>query len=101
VVSNPPYIASAEVATLEPEVREHDPRRALDGGADGLSAYRAVAADAPRLLGVAGHLVLEIGAGQEQAVTSLLVAGGLAMAAMRPDLSSTVRALAACPAPVS
>jgi release factor glutamine methyltransferase len=101
VVSNPPYIASAEIATLEPEVREHDPRRALDGGADGLAAFRAVAADAPRLLGVAGHLVLEIGAGQEQAVTSLLEAGGLAMAAMRPDLSSTIRALAVRRASVS
>jgi release factor glutamine methyltransferase len=101
VVANPPYIASAEIATLEPEVREHDPRRALDGGADGLSAYRALAADAARLLGAAGHLVLEIGAGQEQAVTNLLEAGGLAMAATRPDLSSTIRALAARPASVA
>ena len=47
VVSNPPYVASGEIAALAPEVR-HDPRRALDGGADGLGCYRAIAGDAPR-----------------------------------------------------
>jgi release factor glutamine methyltransferase len=99
VVSNPPYIASAEIATLSIEVREHDPRRALDGGADGLSAYRVIAADARRLLGPTGHLVIEIGAGQEHEVAGLLKAEGLAMAATRPDLSSVVRALAARPTP--
>jgi release factor glutamine methyltransferase len=95
VVSNPPYIASGDIATLGIEVREHDPRRALDGGADGLSAYRVIAGDAPRLLGPTGHLVIEIGAGQEHDVAALLEAEGLAMAARRPDLSSVVRALAA------
>jgi release factor glutamine methyltransferase len=97
VVSNPPYIASGDIATLGIEVREHDPHRALDGGADGLSAYRIIAADAPRLLGPTGHLVIEIGAGQEHDVAALLEAEGLAMAARRPDLSSVVRALAAGP----
>jgi release factor glutamine methyltransferase len=97
VVSNPPYIASAEIATLASEVREHDPRGALDGGTDGLSAYRAIAADAPRLLRPTGHLIVEIGAGQEQAVTAVLEAEGLAMAATRADLSSVMRALAAAP----
>ena len=77
VVSNPPYIASAEIATLAPEVREHDPRGALDGGADGLTAYRAIAADARRLLRPSGHLVVEIGAGQEQAVTACWKPKGL------------------------
>ena len=74
VVSNPPYVASADIATLAPEVREHDPRHALDGGADGLAAYRAIAADAPRLLEPGGHLVVEIGAGQERAVGDLFAA---------------------------
>jgi release factor glutamine methyltransferase len=101
VVSNPPYIASAEIATLAPEVREHDPRRALDGGADGLAAYRAIVADAPRLLSPTGHLVLEIGAGQEPAVTSLLAGAGLAKVAARSDLSSVTRALAAGPVPTA
>ena len=50
VVSNPPYIATGEIAALAREVRDHDPRLALDGGADGLAAYRAIAADAPRLI---------------------------------------------------
>jgi release factor glutamine methyltransferase len=97
VVSNPPYIASAEIATLSPEVREHDPHRALDGGTDGLAAYRAIAADAPRLLSPTGHLVVEIGAGQEAAVSGLFAAAGLATAATRPDLSLIMRALAAGP----
>ena len=81
VVSNPPYIASAEIATLAPEVREHDPLHALDGGADGLAAYRAIAAVAPRLLRPAGHLVVEIGAGQERDVELLFHANGLAVRA--------------------
>jgi len=97
VVSNPPYIASAEIATLAPEVREHDPRGALDGGSDGLVAYRTIAAAAPHLLTPSGHLVVEIGAGQEGAVMALLEAEGLAIAATRPDFSSIMRALAARP----
>lgn len=95
VVSNPPYVASADIATLAPEVREHDPRHALDGGADGIAAYRAIAVDAPRLLKPGGHLVVEIGAGQERAVTDLFAARGLAIAGMRHDLSGIPRALAA------
>src|SRR5262249_6137776 len=57
VVANPPYVASHELAQLAPEVRDHDPLLALDGGADGLRAYRALAADAPRLIGARGHMV--------------------------------------------
>ena len=97
IVSNPPYIASAEIATLAPEVREHDPRLALDGGADGLGAYRAIAADAPRLLAPSGHLIVEIGAGQERAVADLFAAEGLAIVATRHDLSGIARAIAARP----
>ena len=88
-------MASADIATLAPEVRDHEPRRALDGGADGLAAYRAIAADAPRLLKPAGHLVVEIGAGQEREVGELFAAAGLAIAGTRHDLAGTARAIAA------
>lgn len=71
VVANPPYVSSAELAQLAPEVRDHDPLLALDGGPDGLRAYRALAAEAPRLIGRAGHMVLEIGAGQADAAASI------------------------------
>jgi release factor glutamine methyltransferase len=98
VVSNPPYIASGAIPGLDREVRDHDPRHALDGGADGLAAYRAIASDAPRLLSPGGHLVVEIGAGQQQEVERLFDASGLAIAAVRPDLSGIVRAVAACAA---
>jgi release factor glutamine methyltransferase len=95
VVSNPPYVASADIATLAPEVRDHDPRHALDGGADGLAAYRAIAAGAPGLLKPAGHLVVEIGAGQEREVGELFAAAGLAIAGTRHDLAGMARAIAA------
>jgi release factor glutamine methyltransferase len=93
VVANPPYVASGEIAGLDPEVRDFDPRRALDGGADGLAAYRAIAADARRLLAPSGLLVLELGAGQLDAVRSLTVAAGLAPASAHNDLSGVARAL--------
>jgi release factor glutamine methyltransferase len=95
VVSNPPYIRSRDIATLAHEVRDHDPPHALDGGADGLAAYRTIASDAPRLLAPAGHLVVEIGAGQQQDVERAFSDGGLAIAAARHDLSGIIRALAA------
>jgi release factor glutamine methyltransferase len=68
IVSNPPYVATADIAALAPEVRDHEPRRALDGGADGLDVVRALLADAPRALRPGGWLVMEIGAGQADAV---------------------------------
>jgi release factor glutamine methyltransferase len=95
VVSNPPYIASADIAALSPDVREYDPHHALDGGPDGLAAYRTIAAIAPRLLRPAGRLVVEIGAGQENAVSELFAHNGLAITAARHDLSGILRALAA------
>ena len=61
VVSNPPYIRSADIAGLATEVRDHDPIRALDGGADGLDAYRALVPQAARLLAPGGALVVEVG----------------------------------------
>ena len=97
VVSNPPYVASADIALLAREVREHDPLHALDGGADGLAAYRAIAGDAQRLLQPDGTLVVEIGAGQERVVIEQFVSAGLAIVATRSDLSGITRAMAAKP----
>src|SRR4051812_14276610 len=67
VVSNPPYIPSGSIAALMPEVAEHEPRTALDGGADGLDAYRRTLADLSRMLSPGGAAVLELGAGQADA----------------------------------
>jgi release factor glutamine methyltransferase len=95
IVSNPPYIASDDIATLAPEVREFDPRCALDGGRDGLEAYRTIAREARRLIALDGVLVLELGAGQLAAVERLLAAAGLlAIGPARCDLAGIPRALA-------
>lgn len=99
MVANPPYVARAAIATLAPEVRLFDPLRALDGGPDGLDAYRAIAQDARRLLTPGGVLVLEIGIGQHLAVGTLFAAAGLAVAAPRMDLSGVPRALLVKPLP--
>lgn len=76
IVSNPPYIASGEIKRLAPEVAHHDPYLALDGGADGLEAYRRIAAGAARLLAPKGAILVEIGASQAPAVAGLLRDGG-------------------------
>jgi len=99
VVSNPPYVRHADIAVLQPEVRAFDPPRALDGGIDGLDAYRTIAADARRLLAPDGVLVAELGAGQWDAVASLFAAAGLAVGPPRHDLSAVARALLAKPLP--
>ncbi|MEJ0078973.1 MAG: peptide chain release factor N(5)-glutamine methyltransferase [Alphaproteobacteria bacterium] len=95
VVSNPPYVASGDIAHLAPEVREHDPHRALDGGADGLAAYRTIAAVAPGLLRPDGYLIVEMGVGQEAAVRKFFTQNGLAIRTVRHDLSGISRVLAA------
>jgi release factor glutamine methyltransferase len=95
IVSNPPYIAHGDIATLAPEVREHDPMLALDGGDDGLEAYRAIARHAPRLLAAGGWLVVELGFGQEAPVAVLLTEAGLMVGNARLDLAGIARALAA------
>ncbi len=95
IVSNPPYIRSAEIADLAIEVRDHDPRRALDGGTDGLDAYRALVPQAARLLARGGALVVEVGHGQSEEVEGLMMAAGLTL--QRPpkaDLAGIRRALA-------
>jgi release factor glutamine methyltransferase len=87
VVSNPPYIASGEIEALAPEVRRHDPQRALDGGPDGLDAYRAIAASLPRIIAPRGAFFLEIGAAQGEAVLSLLGEAGMGDLALIRDLA--------------
>ncbi len=77
IVSNPPYIASAEIEGLAPEVAYHDPRVALDGGADGLDAYRQIAAGAGGFLASDGLSLVEIGSTQAEDVTSILQSAGL------------------------
>lgn len=95
VVSNPPYIAHDEIATLAPEVRDYDPALALDGGKDGLDAYRAIAADASRLLASGGRLIVELGDGEAEAVAALFTKAGLSVGAARADLAGIPRALTA------
>jgi release factor glutamine methyltransferase len=96
VVSNPPYIPTPDIAGLAADVRDWDPRAALDGGPDGLAAYRAIAADAARLLAPGGWLAIEIGVGQDAAVSELLAARGLAAAGPpRRDLAGRARVVMA------
>ena len=95
IVSNPPYVARGDIATLAPEVRDYDPAIALDGGADGLDAYRAIAGAAKRLLAPGGRLIVELGMGQEPAVRALFTKAGLTAGAARKDLAGIPRALGA------
>lgn len=95
IVSNPPYICSAEIAGLGREVREFDPHGALDGGADGLDAYRALIPQAAGLLAPGGKLIVEAGFGQSGPISGLMVASGLT--SDRPpkaDLAGIPRAVA-------
>jgi release factor glutamine methyltransferase len=94
VVSNPPYIPTGDLDGLEPEVLR-DPTLALDGGADGLAAYRVIAADVPRLLVRGGVLIVELGIGQEAGVAGIMRERGLSAPAARPDLAGVPRALTA------
>jgi len=78
LLANPPYISERDIAGLQREVREHDPHLALAGGADGLDAYRAIARRAKDVLRPGGWLLVEVGAGQAQAVRALFTRAGLA-----------------------
>ncbi|MEE2952800.1 MAG: peptide chain release factor N(5)-glutamine methyltransferase [Pseudomonadota bacterium] len=93
VISNPPYIRYADIDGLAAEVRLHDPMAALDGGEDGLDAYRALAADAARVLRDDGSVLLEIGQGQEHDVEMLFAAAGFSLAEARSDLTGIPRGL--------
>ena len=95
IVSNPPYIRSAEIKDLASEVRDHDPLGALDGGSDGLDAYRALVPQAVRLLAPGGTLALEVGHDQGADVEQLMAAAGLTLRGPpRTDLAGIRRAVA-------
>jgi release factor glutamine methyltransferase len=96
IVSNPPYIASSEILRLPPEVREHDPHLALDGGEDGLAAYREIVPASCNLLAPGGLIALEVGKDQHLAVESLLRKTFGAAVAPRLDLDGHWRVVAAC-----
>jgi release factor glutamine methyltransferase len=94
IVSNPPYIRSADIAELDREVRTYDPPAALDGGADGLTAYRAIVQEAARLLAPGGTLIVEAGCGQSGPISQMMAASGLT--SVRPpkaDLAGIPRAV--------
>ncbi len=93
IVSNPPYIPSRQIDGLEPEVALYEPRLALDGGGDGLAAYRRIAVDLKRLLAPKGIAVLELGAGQAAEVSTLLGAAGLDLLGLHADLGGVERAI--------
>ncbi|MGY6632493.1 MAG: peptide chain release factor N(5)-glutamine methyltransferase [Alkalilacustris sp.] len=93
IVSNPPYLAAAELADLAPEVRDWEPQAALSPGGDGLDAYRAIAAGAADRLAPGGRLAVEIGPTQAAPVAALLRAQGLGSADLRRDLDGRPRVL--------
>jgi release factor glutamine methyltransferase len=94
VVSNPPYIRSAEIEGLAPEVRDHEPRLALDGGADGLDAYRELAPEILRVLKPGGRFAVEIGFDQATEVEALFKAAGAQGLATHKDLANRDRVVA-------
>ena len=94
IVSNPPYIASGVIPTLDEEVREHDPRLALDGGPDGLEPYRILLSEAGRLLAPGGLLAVEIGYDQAEELRSLAGSHGLEILRIAHDLSGNPRCVA-------
>ena len=91
VVSNPPYIPTADCEELMPEVRDHEPRLALDGGADGLTAYRQLAAQAGKILVPGGWMLVEVGIDQAADVAALFVVAGLTDVHHRDDYSGIPR----------
>ena len=94
LVSNPPYIPSGEIASLQPEVARFDPRVALDGGADGLDFYRRIASEALPLLAPDGRIMLEFGDGQETALPEIF-ARDWTIAEIKPDFAGKPRILIA------
>ncbi|HEX7969785.1 MAG TPA: peptide chain release factor N(5)-glutamine methyltransferase, partial [Stellaceae bacterium] len=98
ILANPPYISSTEIETLAPEVTRFEPRCALDGGGDGLAAYRDLALATRRLLAPRGIALFEVGAGQAAAVTALLAETGLALRTVKCDLSGIARCIVVAPA---
>jgi release factor glutamine methyltransferase len=100
IVSNPPYIATAEIETLARDVRDFEPRAALDGGPDGLDVYRRLIQDSPQHLKPGGSLLLEIGATQEAPVRELLTQANFTEIRVHPDARKLPRVIeAASPTP--
>lgn len=97
IFSNPPYIESGVIPTLDPDVRDYEPRAALDGGRDGLDAYRGLAPMIAARLTTGGRAFLEIGRGQEQKVPRILSASGLETVRIAPDLAGIPRGVIAAP----
>jgi release factor glutamine methyltransferase len=95
IVSNPPYVRSADIAGLPREVRDFDPRLALDGGPDGLKAYRAIVPASAPLLAAGGLLLVEIGAGQAADVHAIAMSAGFVECRFHRDLAGIERVLAA------
>jgi len=95
IISNPPYIPSAEIATLQPEVRDFDPRGALDGGADGLDFYRMLAAQAKAFLKPDGKIMLEFGDGQADALKTIFENEKWIVESVKEDYSQRARILIA------
>jgi release factor glutamine methyltransferase len=100
MVSNPPYIPTGEWAKLMPEVRIYEPRQALDGGIDGLQAYRHLANQAQQILGPGGWLLVEVGVGQAGDVSALFEAAGLTEIGQRNDYAGIPRVVMARTKPV-
>jgi release factor glutamine methyltransferase len=95
IISNPPYIASAEIATLDPEVKDFDPHTALDGGADGLDFYRRLAKEAKAFLKPDGKIMLEFGDGQANDISKIFEAEKWIVEAVQADYSQRARILVA------
>ena len=93
IISNPPYIPTKDIENLSPDVRLFDPLSALDGGQDGLNAYRSLARSLPNMLNKNGLAFLEIGQGQETDVTDIFTAAGLKMIQAVPDFGGIIRIL--------
>lgn len=96
IVSNPPYITTADLSELQPEVRDFEPKLALDGGPDGLAAYRAIIMEAPKHLAPGGWLLLEVGAGQAQDVVALLAQSGFTAIITATDAACIERVVGGC-----
>ena len=94
IVSNPPYIPHSDIFVLSLEVQNFDPHLALNGGGDGLEAYRAIAAGSAKYLNSKGLVILEIGAGQGADVTQIFINQGFELTEQKSDLGGHVRALA-------
>jgi release factor glutamine methyltransferase len=97
IISNPPYVPSSEISTLQPEVRDFDPRAALDGGPDGFNYYRMFAAQAKRLLKPNGKIMLEFGDGQAEAIKRIFENEMWIVEAVKEDYSQRARILIANP----